>query len=448
MKPKPLLPNLQRELFKPELTQLLDKNHPLVRLADKINWPQFDEAFGPCYCPDFGRPANPTRLMVGLHYLKYTYSLSDEAVLSGLVENPYWQYFCGGTFFEHTLPIEVSSMSRWRKKIGEAGAQELLCETIRSGLKTGAIKKTELKRVNVDTTVQTKAVRYPTDGRLYERLRERLVACAEQGGIRLRQSYRFVGKKAFHRQSSYARAKQFRRAARETRKLKTYLGRVVRDIERKAPVLDEELGELLVLAKRLLVQKRNDKNKLYSVHAPEVECISKGKVHKRYEFGCKVGLVTTAKTNWIVGARAFHGNPYDGHTLAQCIEQTQQITGITPTQATCDLGYRGHNYQGECKIEIVPRYKKTKSKWRRFWWNRRSAIEPVIGHMKNEHGLERNELKGKQGDCLNAVLPACGFNLRKLIRAFSCLFRLWLKNRVLYLEQLSWIFAYPLHAVK
>ncbi len=163
-----------------------------------------------------------------------------------------------------------------------------MSETIQSGLKTGAIKKTELKRVNVDTTVQTKAVRYPTDGRLYDRMRERLVSYAEQNGIRLRQSYRFVGKKAFHRQSSYARAKQFRRAARETRKLKTYLGRVLRDIERKALVLDGELTQLLALARRLLAQKRNDKNKLYSVHAPEVECISKGKVHKRYEFGCKV----------------------------------------------------------------------------------------------------------------------------------------------------------------
>lgn len=426
MKPKKQIKEQQLKLHKTELEKIVDESHPLIRLSKQIDWSHFEKVFEVHYSPDKGRPGIPIRMMVGLHYLKYTYELSDEAVLEGWLENPYWQYFCGGQFFEHELPIDDSTMSRWRKKIGEEGTEEILSETIQTGIRTGAIKKPELKRVNVDTTVQTKAVRYPTDARLYDRMRERLVKCAGKEGIKLRQTYKRVGKRALQRQSGYGRAKQFKRARKQTKKLKTYLGRVVRDIERKAGTLKGELEELIVMAKRLLAQERNDKNKLYSIHAPEVECISKGKVHKKYEFGCKAGIVTTAKTNWIVGAKAFHGNPYDGHTLAEALEQTEKITNIELEQATMDMGYRGHKYEGKCKIEIVPRYKRGKSKSQRFWWKRRSAIEPIIGHMKEEHGLERNRLKGEEGDMTNVILSAAGFNMRKLLRAFLRLILKWL----------------------
>jgi IS5 family transposase len=419
----------QLELYKVELNRIVKKEHALVRLSHKIDWERFERRFEVCYSPDTGRPGIATRLLVGLHYLKYSYGLSDEAVLAGWLENPYWQYFCGGRFFEHTLPLEVSTMSRWRKKVGESGSEELLAETIRSGVKEGIIKAADLKRVNVDSTVQTKEIRYPTDSRLYDRMRERLVKEAEKEGIELRQSYRFVGKKAYHRQSGYGRAKQYKRAGKETRKLKTYLGRVARDIERKTEGNNESVNELLRMSKRLLAQGRHDKKKLYSVHAPEVECISKGKIHKRYEFGCKVGLVTTAKNNWIIGVKAFHGNPYDGHTLSASIKQAEKITKREIEQAICDLGYRGHNYTGDCKIGIVPRNRKIKSRWKRYWWNRRSAIEPVIGHMKESHRLERNKLSGEEGDRLNAVFSACGFNLRKLLRVFLRFFVLRFERR-------------------
>jgi IS5 family transposase len=432
MKPKSSSPEPQRDLFKTELKHIIDKNHPLAKLAEKIDWTRFDEAFEPCYSPDFGRPAIPTRLMVSLHYLKYTYDLSDEEVTLRWIENPYWQYFSGRTFFEHKLPLEVSTMCRWRKKVGEAGAEELLAGTIQTGIETGAIKKSDLKRVNVDTTVETKAIRYPTDPRLYDRMRERLVAYADEHGIELRQSYRFVGKRALHRHSGYARAQQFRRAKKETRKLKTYLRRVLRDVLRKVPFLDEELTRLAGFAHRLLLQKRDDKNKLYSIHAPEVECISKGKVHKRFEFGCKVGVVTTARKNWILGAKAYHGNPYDGHTLRESIEQAEQIADVRFAQATCDMGYRGHNYEGECEIGIVQRMKRAKNRWKRYWWNRRSAIEPIIGHLKAEHRLERNILKSELGDKLNAIFSACGYNLKKLIRAFLRRYFGWFEERFLF----------------
>jgi len=276
--------------------------------------------------------------------------------------------------------------------------------------------------VNVDTTVQEKHVRYPTDARLFDRCRERLVEAAKERGIELRQTYSRKGKKALRKQSGYAHAQQFKRARRESRILKTYLGRVARDIERKAGVIDRELKDLLDLTYRLLAQGKHDKNKLYSVHEPDVECISKGKIHKRYEFGCKVGIASTARENWAVASLAFHGNAYDGHTLKQTIEQVTRVTGASPQQVACDLGYRGHNYEGECRVLIVNRYRKSIPASLKRWWKRRSAVEPVIGHMKHEHGMERNRLKGKAGDFVNAILSACGYNLRKLLRAIARFF--------------------------
>jgi IS5 family transposase len=240
-------------------------------------------------------------------------------------------------------PIKHVAMA---ELLAKSGAEKMLEESLKTGLREGLIKKSELNRVNVDTTVQEKAVRYPTDARLYDRMRERLVNEARHNGIELRQSYARLGKKALRRQSGYAKANQFKRARKTTRKLKTYLSRVIRDIERKAKSHSLELQELLKLAHRLHDQKRGDKQKLYSVHEPQVECICKGKVHKKFEFGTKVGLVTTAKTNWIVGAEAYPGNPYDGHTRKNALAQTTKILGHEPEMAICDLGYRGHNYTG------------------------------------------------------------------------------------------------------
>ncbi len=235
--------------------------------------------------------------------------------MRGWVENPYWQYLSGMEFFCHEPPIDPSSMSRWRSRVGEAGGGELLRETIEAGLRLKVIKPSELRRVNVDTTVQEKHIRFPTDPRLYDRMRQRLVGAAREEGVSLRQSYVRVGKRLLAQQSRYAHAKQWGRARKCTRKLRAILGRVIRDIERKALDPGEELRGLLALARRLHLQKRHDKGKLYSVHAPEVECISKGKAHKRYEFGSKVALAVSSKGGWVLAAQALEGNPYDGHTL-------------------------------------------------------------------------------------------------------------------------------------
>jgi IS5 family transposase len=422
MKPQKIKKDPQLDLFKIELIRIVDTQHPLVKLSHQIDWNAFDEKFEPHFA-DEGRPAIPTRLMVTLHYLRYAHNLSDDEVLALWVENPYWQYFSGRQHFEHMLPIDSSSMTRWRKRIGADGAEELLSQTITTALKQKYLKETQCQRINVDTTVQTKAIRFPTDARLYDRMRETLVKSAQDEGIELRQNYVRVGKKILRRQQNYAHASQGRRASRETKKLKTLLGRVIRDIDRKAVSPSEDLKEQVVLAKQLIKQQRDSKNKIYSIHEPQVECIAKGKAHQRYEFGCKVAFSVTAKGNWIVGAKALKGNPYDGHTLKQSLEQTERLTKIKVQQATCDQGYRGHGLE-DPNILIVPQRKNKASRAIRRWWRRRNAIEPIIGHSKSDHRLNRNQLAGELGDQLNVLFSACGFNIKKLLRAFW----LWIQN--------------------
>lgn len=415
----------QEDLFRSELCQIIDLRHSLVRLAKTVDWNRLDELFGATYSPDQGRPAISTRLMVSLHYLKYRHNLSDEDVLSGWLENPYWQYLGGMKFFEHTFPIDPSSMTRWRNRIGEAGAEALLKETIEAGLKLKAVKPSQLARINVDTTVQEKDIRFPTDARLYDRARERLVKAAQARGIALRQNYNRISKHLVKQQSRYAHARQLKRAQGCTRKLKTFLGRVIRDIERKQSNLDDHFRSLLKTAQRILTQQRQDKQKVYSVHEPLVECISKGKAHKRYEFGCKVSVAATSRGGWFVGAKAIHGNPYDGHTLTEALSQVERIAGEVQ-HVFVDMGYRGHGYEGKAQVHVDKRRrgKTSRSLWR--WMKRRAAIEPGIGHLKQDHRMDRNRLKGTEGDRINAILCAAGMNFRKLQRFAAAFLRRFL----------------------
>jgi len=435
--------NRQKALFQVELERIIDTEHSLVKLSKAVDWEALDETFGAFFCAGNGRPGIPTRLMVSLNYLKYTYDMSDEAVLERWLENPYWQYLSGMKWFKHDLPIEATSMSRWRKRIGEQGAEALLKETVKAGLSLKAIKPSQFKRVNIDTTVQEKDIRFPTDGRLYDRARERLVKSADKAGIRLRQKYTRVSKHALLKQNRYAHARQTKRANRETRRLKTFLGRVIRDIERQEPCPNMELGSLLYIGKRIFEQQRTDKNKIYSVHEPHVECISKGKAHKKYEFGCKVSVAVTSRGGWFVGAMALHGNPYDGHTLAKAIGQVEKIAA-RPEHVFADRGYRGHGYEGENVTVHVDKERRgatAKSLWR--WMKRRAAVEPSIGHLKQEHRMDRNRLRGKCGDAMNAILSAAGMNFRKLIRRLADFFAFIPGGHIsgFYPQQLAWRFA-------
>ena len=416
-------------MFRSDLSEIIDTDHKLVKLSRVINWEELEKVFGKTYCSDTGRPGLSTRLMVTLHYLKYSYNLSDVEVLNAWIENPYWQYFSGMRRFQHTLPIDSSSMTRWRNRMGEAGAERLLQETIEAGLKIKAVKKNELKRLNVDTTVQEKSIRFPTDAGLYNRCRERLVELAKERGIKLRQNYNRIAKKLCYKQSRYVHARQMKRAGKCIKKLNTILGRVIRDVARKALSIDDKLKELLEVSHRIYTMRRKDKNKIYSVHEPYVECISKGKAHKKYEFGCKVSVAATSRGGWFVGALALHGNPYDGHTLSQTIEQVKHIT-IEPEHIFVDRGYRGHNYKGKADVHIdkIRRGKTPKSLWK--WIKRRAAIEPSIGHLKQEHRLDRNRLKGLLGDKLNVIFSAIGMNFKKLLKWVANFLRFFLKYKL------------------
>jgi len=398
------------------LGKMLNSQHSLYMLAEALNWQVFDDQFGPLYADSIGRPALSTRLMVGLHYIKHLYDLSDDLVLAGFLENPYWQFFCGMEYFQHKLPCDPTSLVKWRQRVGTEGIEHLLKETIEAARRHEALKERDLASVNVDTTVQQKAIAFPTDARLYHKARRALVRLSGEVGFKLRQTYSRLGKKALFNQSRYATAQQMQRARKQTRKLRTFLGRVLRNVERFVGPIKPKQEELLLMSRRIYEQKRDDKQKVYSLHAPEVECISKGKAHKRYEFGCKVQIVTTSKEGWIVGIDAVRGNPYDGATLKPAIKQVEALTGVKPKEAFVDKGYRGSAHHPEGVSVYVSGRKKLSRRLGKML-KRRAAIEPVIGHCKQEHGLERNHLLGTVGDRINAMLSGCAWNLKKLMRA-------------------------------
>ena len=285
-------------------------------------------------------------------------------------------------------------------------------ELLETAQRIKILKPSDMHRVTVDTTVQEKAVTFPTDGRLYQKGRELLVEKAKTEGIELRQTYSRLGNKASIMQGRYGRAHQYRRARREEKNLKNYPGRVLRDVERKlTPEEYPEWDDLLTKCHRVYEQKRTDSNKLYSFHAPEVECIGKGKAHKKYEFGCKVSVVSTMRDNWVLGVQALHGNPYDGHTLADVITQAEILSDGVIDTIFVDRGYRGHDYEGAAEVHLAG--KKRASRSLKKWLKRRNAVEPIIGGLKSDHGSERNYFKGVEGDQINAILTGCGFNFRK-----------------------------------
>jgi IS5 family transposase len=399
------------------LKDQLNLEHPLVKLSQAMDWDEFEREFGKQVSSEGGRPTLPTRLMVGVQYLKALYDESDESVVAKWVENPYWQYLCGEETFQHEFPCHPTSLPKWRQRVGVEGVEKLFKQVLRTAMNQQALKPSEMARVNVDTTVQEKAIAFPTDARLYDKARRALVRFARQHQISLRQSYVRLGKQAVFRQSRYAAARQGNRAKQQTRKLRTYLGRVIRDIERQVTQLPQQLPALMQIAKRIYGQQPKDTGKLYSVHAPETECIAKAKVHKRYEFGCKVVLVTTQLSNSIVGVDAVHGNPYDGATLSGALTQTERLTATKPKQAAVDKGFRGVTHHPP-DVEVVVAGPRQRTRALQRLLKRRSAIEPVIGHTKQDHALKRNYLRGRNGDRMNAFLAGCGFNLRKLLRFF------------------------------
>ena len=423
----------QDDLFRTSLEAIINLRHPLVRLAAEINWDFLAKRFSSVCRVGPGQPPLPTRLVAGLFILKHMHNLSDEALCDRWVENPYFQYFCGEAVFRHELPFDRSSLTRWRQRLGEEQIAALLQESLSVAHRSGAIETKDLERVVVDTTVQEKAIAHPTDARLMHRAIEKLVDLAKLEGVKLRQSYLRLAKRAAIMVGRYTHAHQFKRARRELKFLRTRLGRIIRDIRRKIEddgTLEDRFGPLLDLALRVRHQEQRQRGpKVYSLHAPEVECIGKGKARTPYEFGCKVSIVTPVTApkggQFVLHAKALHGNPYDGHTLAPVIADLEKLTGVAVRRIHGDKGYRGHNYPYRFKVWISGQLRRVTKAIRREM-RRRAAVEPVIGHLKDDHRMRRNHLKGREGDRINAVLAAAGYNFSLLLRWFRQFLRVLL----------------------
>ena len=432
---------------------MIDLRHPLAVLASRLLWAQIEAALAPHFARQVregravaqddlfgpslqvagagaaaaGRPRLPLRLMASLLYLKHAYKLSDEELVERWAENVVWQHFSGMTFYEPRLPCDATQIGRFRSCLGEAGVEELLKATIDTAVASKAIKPAEFERLIVDTTVQEKAIAHPVDSRLLEIARHKVVAAAKRSGITLKQTFVREGKTLRRKAGGYAHAKQFKRLRKVLKRQRTILGIVLREVGRKIEQASEatalalnSLRTLMQRAERIRSQRPKDKNKLYALHAPEVECIGKGKARKPYEFGVKVSVAVTHKQGLMVGARSFTGNPYDGHTLAEQLEQVQILTEDTatkPKQVVVDLGFRGVDADNP-GIQIIHRGKfKSLTAQQRRWLKRRQAVEPAIGHLKHDNAMDRCWLHGATGDALHAVLCAAGYNIRWLLRA-------------------------------
>ena len=349
------------DLFRARLDQIINLKHELVQLAGKIDWAWIDDEIAPLFS-DKGRPATSTRFVIGLLLLKHIFALSDDQVCERWVYDPYFQYFTGAEFFQHVFPHERSDLSHWRNRLGDK-LELLLAESLRIAHQTGALQTNDLARVTVDTTVQPKAITFPTDAKLLHAAIKGLNRLARKHGVRLRQSYLRIAKRAAMMAGRYAHAKQFKRHRRELRILRSRLGRIIRDIRRKiAGQADIEAGFEWPLARANQIRSQQQRQrgwKLYSFHAPEVECIGKGKASAPYEFGVKASIVTTNARapggQFVLHAKALPGNPYDGHTLGAVIDATEKLTGCADRARLCRQGIsRPRHHQPAPRLHLRP----------------------------------------------------------------------------------------------
>ena len=429
MRPKKHETTGSNDLFRARLDQIINLKHELAQLAGKIDWDFIDGEIAPLYS-DKGRPGIETRFAIGLLLLKHIYGLSDEGVCDRWVYDPYFQHFTGEEFFQHEFPHERSDLSHWRKRLGDK-LELLLAESLRIAHDSGALRTKDLARVTVDTTVQPKNITFPTDAKLLHAAIKGLNRLANKHGVRLRQSYARIAKRAAMMAGRYAHAKQFNRHRRQLRILRTRLGRLIRDIRRKIAGREEvEAAFAVPLSRASQIRSQQQRQrgwKLYSFHAPETECIGKGKASAPYEFGVKASIVTTNARapggQFVLHAKTLPGNPYDGHTLRAIIEDTQRLTGREIERVYVDKGYRGHDAPNPRRVFISGQKRGVFGAIKREL-RRRSAIEPVIGHMKAEGHLGRCYLKGRSGDAANAILTAVGYNLRRVLAWLRVLLRL------------------------
>ncbi|MBA0882910.1 IS5 family transposase [Flavobacterium undicola] len=432
-------PDFQQNLFKTRLTDLINLEHPLVKLAQEIPWDKMEVEFENLYSNQ-GRPSIPIRKIAGMLLLKEMFKESDESVVERWIENAYWQYFTGEEFFQTHQPFDPSEFVHFRKRLKEEGLEFLLSQSVSLHPKA----KNE-KEVQIDTTVQEKNITFPTDAKLAKKVIDNCTKIADREGIKQRQTYKRISKQ--HLRDAYFghHPKRKKKAVMARKKLRTLGLRVVRELERKLPqeLQNHYQGEFIIY-KKVLTQERNSKDKIYSLHEPQTACIAKGKAHKAYEFGTKVVVVRGRKTGVITAVKRFSGNPNDSKTLEDSLSQSQRVRtkigGTRPEMASTDRGFRGQTQVGSTQI-LIPKNSKEKTKYKqevaRKRFRARAAIEPTISHLKRNHALGLNFLKGVVGDIHNALLAGIGYNLKlrfnqikeQIIYCLQLLFNFLTKNK-------------------
>lgn len=416
------------------LEDTLSSKHPLYILSNQVDWIRFEEAFSPLYCLDNGRPAKPIRLMVGLLILKHIRNISDESVVEQWSENLYYQYFCGLQEFIASIPCEASELVHFRKRIGESGIELIFKESIRING-----DDSNEQDVNADTTVQEKNITFPTDAKLHKKIITKTLKIVQDEQLPIRQRYTRTLKKLSVAQRFRNHPKNKAKARKADKKVRTIAGRLVRELERNLPP-DSVHQKTVLFFRKVLAQTRSSKNKIYSLHEPETLCISKGKEHKKYEFGNKVSIVKTQKTGVIVGAMGFR-NEFDGHTLTPALAQVSRLVGKEPKRVSVDRGYRGNTQIGSTKVQIPKPFndrKQTKYQQKKLKeaHRKRAAIEPVIGHLKTDHRLGRNFYKGVFGDNINVMLAASAFNFKRMMNKWKSFFFVFFQN--LFIQFNNW----------
>jgi IS5 family transposase len=432
MRPKPL-PQDQNLLFSSRLSTLLNPDHELLKLAQSIPWDQLEAEFAPLFSEGPSRPPLPVRLATGLMILQHVFDVSDERVVAMWVENPYWQAFCGYDFLQWELPVHPTSLTRWRQRIGANGVEKILQASIKTAVQIKAVSSQELTQTISDTTVMPKAVAHPVDAKLVQRSIERIVRIARATGVHLKRSYRRVSRWMLKEYLRLAHGKKFRKAMKPLGKLRKYLGKLLLNLDPHLAACSRELLKEAVIGAKILIQSKEDKNKIYSCHEPFVSCIAKGKSHRPYEFGSKVSLVTSEKSGLALSVTTHLGNPYDGSLLAQAKSRAERNTGIQINRVLVDRGYRGHEVTD---AQVLVSYTRGLPKELKKALKRRQAIEPWIGHMKQDGKLGRCHLKGPVGDQIHALLVGVGHNFRLILRKLRifCVFFLelcqsWLLGR-------------------
>ena len=407
----------QLEMFKTVLTSFIHPEHELCLLAKKIDWVYLEKEFAPLY-GTVGRPSVPIRTIVGLLLLKQMYNLGDETVVQRYLENPYWQHFCGEIYFQYRLPFDPSDFVHFRHRIGAEGMEKIFKQSI--DLYGEEVIKREVKEVRVDTTVQEKNITFPTDRKMYEKTIEYCKRIAKAENIKLKRTYTFEIRKLKAQLRFAKKPKNYRKLIRTQKKLHRIAFKIYNDlVEQMNPIPKQTYYDTLNILYKVLIQQREDSNKVYSIHEPETLCIAKGKEHKPYEFGNKSSFAYTRHGGIIVGAMAIKGNVFDGHTLEPQLGQVKELTGGKIKKAIVDRGYRGRDKIGITDV-VMPKTLKRESyylkKQREERCRSRAGIEGLISHLKHDHRMLRNYLKGTAGDQINTLLAASAYNMRKWMR--------------------------------